>query len=76
MEHIVIEVVKDNYIVVRADTERFGREVMFEGNTFDQCFEYIKRELGVDRLWLTSYVLYEPYTDRTGRTFPCFMEVR
>lgn len=77
MENIVIEFVRDNYIVVKADTKRFGnREVMFEGNTFDQCFDYIKRELGIDTIHLTTYALYAPYTDRMGRTFPCVMWVR
>ena len=77
MENIRIEVKADNYIVVIADTKRFGNnEVMFEGNTFDQCFDYIKRELGIDEVYLTAYLCYESYTDREGRTFPWMMWVR
>lgn len=77
MKNIIIEVKADNYIVVIADTKRFGNnEVMFEGNTFDQCFDYIKRELSIDRVYLTAYVFYETYTDRNGRTFPWKMWVR
>lgn len=77
MENIIIEVKGDNYIVVIADTKRFGNnEIMFEGNTFDQCFDYIKRELGIDRVYLTAYLFYESYTDRVGRTFPWKMWVR
>lgn len=77
MENIIIEVKADNYIVVIADTKRFGNnEVMFEGNTFDQCFDYIKRELGIDKVYLTAYLIYELYTDRKGRTFPWKMWVR
>ena len=46
MQNIRIEVLRDNYIVVKADTLRFGNnEIMFEGNTFDDCFEYIKKSL-------------------------------
>lgn len=77
MENIRIEVKADNYIVVIADTKRFGNnEVMFEGNTFDQCFDYIKRELGIDKVYLTAYLIYESYTDRVERTFPWKMWVR
>lgn len=77
MENIRIEVKADNYIVVTADTKRFGNnEVMFEGNTFDQCFNYIKRELDIDKVYLTAYLFYESYTDREGRTFPWMMWVR
>lgn len=77
MKNITITVERDNYIVVTADTERFGKnEVMFEGNTFNQCFDYIKRELGVDRLYFSSYMCLGAYTDRDGRCFPCEMWVR
>lgn len=77
MENISIEVIRDNYIIVKADTKRFGKnEVMFEGNTFDQCFDYIKRELGIETINLTSELIFEPHTDRMGRTFPWMMWVR
>ena len=65
-----------DYIVVVADTERFGKnEVMFEGNTWNQCFNYIKRELGIERVPLRTYVMFDGYTDREGRTFPWEMSV-
>lgn len=74
MWNIFIEVTCDNYIVVIADSERFGKEeVMFEGFTFNQCFNYLKRELGVDRLSLRAGMLMETYTDKDGRTFPIQM---
>ena len=77
MKNICIEAKRPDYIVVIADTERFGNhEVMFEGNTFDQCFDYIKRETGRKEVHLQSWLLYEPVTDREGRTFPWYMEVR
>lgn len=77
MQNIEIEVMRENYIVVRADTERFGaNEVMFEGNTFDQCFDYIKRETGRDVLQLSGYLIDGCYADRAGRCFPTWMKVR
>ena len=76
MENIRIQVLRENYIIVTADTDRFGKgDVMFEGNTFDQCFDYIKREIGLDSLPLASYLSEALYTDRMGRCFPCDMEV-
>lgn len=76
MQNIKIEVMDDNYIVVRADTMRFGDDaVMFEGNTFDQCFDYIKRETGREKVNFTARIVDGAYTDRTGRTFPVFMRV-
>lgn len=76
MKNIRIEVRGENYIVVIADSERFGdSEVMYEGNTFDQCFDYLKREIGVEKLWLTGMIASGSYEDRTGRCFPAFMNV-
>ena len=76
MNNIRIEVKSENYIVVIADTARFGwNEIMFEGNTFEQCFEYIKRETGKEKLNFVSCFAYGAYTDREGRTFPVYMEV-
>lgn len=75
LRNIVIMVKRNNYIVVIANTERFGREVMFEGNTFNQCFDYIKKELGTNKLRLTSSLIYEVYTDRDERSFPWLMHV-
>ena len=76
MRNIEIEVLRENYIVVRADTERFGEnEVMFEGNTFEQCFDYIKRETEQDNLRLSTRLCYGIYMDRDGRGFPPYMQV-
>jgi hypothetical protein len=77
MKDIRIEVRDNNYIVVTATTSRFGKNaVMFEGNTFDQCFDYVKRETGQESLQLSSYLCLGSYTDREGRTFPSEMSVR
>lgn len=76
MTNFRIEALRDNYMIVKADSERFGKqEVMFEGNTFAQCFNYIKNETGKDTLQLKSYFIFAPVTDREGRCFPCLMEV-
>ena len=76
MKNIEIEVMRENYIVVRTDTERFGAgEVMCECNTFDQAFDYIKRETGRDTVRLSSRMAYGAYTDRENRTFPPLMRV-
>ena len=76
LENINIIAIRSDYMIVKADSQRFGeQEVMFEGNTFDQCFDYVKREIGAKRLNLQSYLLYELITDRNGRSFPCEMHV-
>lgn len=76
MRNIEIEVLRENYIVVRADTERFGEnEVMYEGNTFEQCFDYIKRETGQDNLRLSTRLCYGIYTDWMGESFSPYMQV-
>ena len=76
MNNFKIEAERPDYMIVRADSKRFGKqEIVFEGNTFNQCFDYIKRETGKERLNLQSLFLYEPITDREGRTFPWIMEV-
>lgn len=78
MENIRIIVAKEDYIVVKADHPRFGKDaVMFEGNHFDECFQYIRRELGIRpdqslklRGWMSAL-----YMDRMGSSFPSIMEV-
>ena len=76
MTNFRIEALRDDYVIVKADSKRFGKqEIMFEGNTFTQCFDYIKNETGKDTLQLRSYFIYEPIRDREGKCFPCIMEV-
>lgn len=76
MRNIRIEVKRENYIVVVADSLRFGKnEIMFEGNTFSECFDYVKRETNKQKLWLNSRFIYDTYKDREGRIFPVFMQV-
>lgn len=79
LEHLRIHVLAENYIVVIADTERFGKDgIMFEGNTFDECFAYIRKECGEEAsnsLSLHAWGMTNVYQDRNGRTFPIRMEV-
>lgn len=76
MRDIVIEVLDENYIVVRADTDRFGPgEVMAECNTFQQAFDYIKRETGREKINFRTCLAYGVYQDWTGVSFPPYMEV-
>jgi len=76
MTNIEIEVMRENYVIVRGDSPRFGRgEILFEGNTFDECFDYVKRETGRDNLMVTGRLVDGLYADRNGRTFPTFMRV-
>ena len=75
MKNIVITTVRENYIVVAADTERFGvGEILFEGNCFRECFDWVKRQTGKTSLSLRGW-MSSLYTDRNGETFPTRIEV-
>ena len=55
MKHIRIVVTDSNTIVVKADTKRFGRDaIMYEGSTFMQCCDYIRRATGQEHFTLSS----------------------
>ena len=75
MKNIKVVVLDKDYIVVKADTERFGDdEIMYEGNTFKECFEYITRETGWKSL-KTRGTLASLIKDRTGDIRPSYIEV-
>ena len=75
MKDITIEMIRKDYIVVKASTDRFGpQEIMYEGIAFRECFDYIKRETGADALRLIG-TMSSLTTDRNGETFPVFMRV-
>lgn len=75
MKKIRICVLDQNYIVVKANTKRFGpHAIVYEGNTFAECFKWIMKVTGriVDG--------YEGktgryYRDRTGLELPTEMRV-
>lgn len=76
MKNIRIVVTDNNTIVVKADTKRFGEDaIMFEGHTFNEACDYIRRTCGVDHFTLSSYVLVEKFTDTEGRSLPWLMDV-
>lgn len=76
MKNIEIEVTDNHTIVVFADTKRFGKhQIMFEGITFDECFDYIRKHTGREHFQMQSYLLYDTFTDRKGKTFPISMNV-
>lgn len=79
MENITIMVLHpdqpNSSILVKADSKRFGKnEIMFEGISFKECFEYVKRETKRDHLRLMG-CLVGAYTDCKGKTFPWIMDV-
>lgn len=75
MRNIRIEFKTPIYIIVRADTNRFGdNAIMYEGNTFRGCFDYIERETGLDSLILTGTIASR-VTDWKGETYPSYMRV-
>lgn len=69
MKNIHIAVTDNNTILVKADTERFGKNaIMFEGRTFMECFDYIRRETGKNHFQIKHLSIVEPFTDTDGRT--------
>lgn len=76
MKNIRIVVTDNHTIVVKADTRRFGRDaIMYEGSTFMQCCDYIRRKTGREHFTLRSYPMVELYTDPDGRVLPWIMDV-
>lgn len=76
MKNIRIVVTDNNTIVVKADTKRFGTDaIMYEGSTFMQCCDYIRRVTGRNDFRLESYPMVEAFTDPDGWTMPWLMSV-
>lgn len=78
MKNVTVNVTDTGTIVVRADTERFGKnEILFEGSTFMQAFDYIRQKSGNNHFKLQGMpVLYGWFTDKEGRTMPAKLEVK
>jgi hypothetical protein len=75
MRNIRIVAESSTRILVIADSERFGRdEIMAECNTFKSAYDYIKRETGSEKLWLTGTIA-SAVEDWTGVSAPSFMYV-
>ena len=76
MKNITIAVTDNNIIVVRADTKRFGiGAILFEGYTFMQCCEYIRKMCRTNHFKLNSWSTCKTYTDPDGRTMPIVLNV-
>lgn len=70
MQNVVVEVLDNNTIVVKADTERFGKNaIMFQGWTFMMCFDYIRRATRKNHFKIDGMpFVHGVYTDSEGRT--------
>ena len=76
MKNIRIVVTDSKTIVVKADTKRYGRDaIMYEGSTFMQCCDYIRRTLRTNHFQLKGYSCERMFTDAEGRTMPWIMSV-
>lgn len=76
MKNIRIVATDNRTIVVKADTERYGKNaIMFEGNTFMQCCDYIRRVTKNNHFKLQSFSCVKTFTDTDGRTMPWIMDV-
>lgn len=75
MKNIRIITHDSMHIEVIADTERFGKdEIMFQSGSFQECFNYIKRETGKEKFYLSGK-LSTLLQDYTGKCYPSYMEV-
>lgn len=75
MKNIRIIAHDSMHIEVLADTKRFGEDaIMFQSGSFRECFDYIKRETGKDKLRLSG-CLAALLRDWTGAEYPSYMEV-
>lgn len=76
MKNIRIVVTDNRTVVVKADTARFGKDaIMYEGYTFMQCCDYIRRVCKSNHFKLSSYSCVRTFTDADGRTMPVIMSV-
>ena len=69
MKNFRVAVTDNNTIVVRADSTRYGRDaIVYEGHTFLQCFDYIRRTSGKSHFQIKHLSTVAPFTDAEGRT--------
>lgn len=67
---------ENSSILVKADSERFGIDaIMFEGISFDECLDYVRRETGRNHFQLQAFSMMATYTDYKGKTLPWIMNV-
>lgn len=77
MKNIQIAVTDKGTIMVRADTKEKGRNaVVFEGRTYRQCLDYIRKKCRRNKLRLVGGSCMRMHTDAIGETMPWIMDVR
>ena len=76
MKDIQIVVTDNRTIVVVATSARFGKNaIMYEGHTFMQCCDYIRRATKKNHFQLKAWSCTNTFTDTEGRTMPLIMDV-
>ena len=67
-------IASDGSIVVKADSDRYGKDaVVYQDTTFMRCFDYIRRVTGQNHFQIKHWSVVEPYTDFDGRTMGSYM---
>lgn len=73
MKKIMVCVLERNHIAVKANTKRFGAHaIMYEGNTFSECFKWIEAVTG-RTVYGVEWKNCNRYRDRTGLELPVEM---
>lgn len=67
---------KRTVTVVTAAGKSGGPSVLFEGKTFRECCDYIRKEYGKNHFQLDSSSCIKKFTDAEGCTMPWIMDVR
>ena len=76
MTNVQIVVTDNQTIVVIADTKRFGKhQIMFEGRTFMEACDYIRRATGKKHFKVQGLDCIRKYQDPDGRLMPWIMDV-
>lgn len=76
MKNIRIVATDNNTLTVKADTKRYGNDaIMFEGRTFMECCDYIRRATGQNHFKLETFFCVPNFTDANGQTLPRILNV-
>lgn len=77
MKNIRIVVTDDNSIIVKADSDRYGKDaIMYQDINFMNCFDYVRRATGHNHFQIQHYSVTDLYTDCTGKTMARYMWIR
>lgn len=76
MKNVQIVVTDNATICVIADTKRFGKhQIMFEGRTFMEACDYIRRTTGINHFKINGLDAMRKFQDPDGRLMPWIMDV-